>query len=348
MLAHNIISESDEIIIIKLSSLGDVIHTLPSFSVLRQQFPEKTMTWVIGDKAKPILDLVPGLDRIVVCDFQNKSLLSGSFWSSFFELKSEIKNRKSISLDFQGLIKSGWISYLSKAKKRIGFHRTNLKEPSASLFYTDHLEPVSEYRHVIKKNLQLLTLLGIRQQNIQFPLDLSPALIRSTLEKLLQKGIPINQNAVVFNVGGAWQTKRWESENWTALINSLTLTSFVPVILWGNQKEKQVADEISQNTGVMAAPFLSVKEVFALIHESILVVSSDSFPLQAACALSVPVVGLFGPTNPIRNGPFSAKDKTVFHQLDCSYCYKRKCRTLECMKQITPQEVAHLCKEWLV
>lgn len=347
MHSNNHSRKYNDILIIKLSSLGDVIHTLPAYSALRKSFPQKNITWVVEKKGKQILDLVPDLDRIVTVDIKNHSLLSRQLWRSFHHLKSNIKNKKSIAIDFQGLIKSGLISYLSKSNQRIGFHRKNLKEPLASFFYTDHLLPVSEKGHVIQKNMKLISMLGIKEKQWNFPIHITDKLNRSTLDKMKKNGIHINRDAVIFNIGGAWKTKRWLAHNWIKLIKSLDLSSFNPLVLWGNQEEKRIALEISKKTIAEATPFLSIKEVLALIQNSILVVSGDSFPLQAACALSIPAVGLFGPTDPNRNGPFNENDKIAFHKITCSYCYKHKCSKLECMKKIKPDEVAHLCQEIL-
>ncbi len=347
MKTQNRFSEYKDICIIKLSSLGDVIHTLPAYSVLRSSFPQKNISWIAEKKAGQILDLVEGLDRVITIDIKNKPLYSRGFWSTLNEVKSNIRQKKSITLDFQGLIKSGLISFLSKAEKRMGFHRKNLKEPAASLFYTHHLKPVSEKTHVIRKNLQLLSLLGIHEERWDFPLRISPSLLESTQNKLKKNGTNISKHVALFNIGGAWQSKRWFPNHWIKLIKMLDLKNLTPLILWGNDEEKQTAVKISKETGVATVPFLSVKEVLALIHKSVLVVSGDSFPLQAACALSTPVVGIFGPTDPNRNGPFNKNDKVAFRELDCSYCYKHTCDKLDCLKRIKPSEVAHLCKEIL-
>jgi len=346
MSTHNHSMEFDVIMVIKLSSLGDVIHTLPAYSALRRSFPQKKLIWVVEKKAEPILELISGLDQIITVDIKNKPLIS-HFCSSIKEIKSNIKIHESLTLDFQGLIKSGLISYLSQAKKRIGFHKKNLKEPLASIFYTDQIKAVSENRHVIQKNMELISILGTKEKKWEFPILIPDNLTFLTLDKLKQKGIHIKQNAVVFNVGGAWETKRWFPERWIKLINLLDLSDFSPLILWGNREEKRIAEEISEKTGVETTPFLTIKEVLALIQQSILVVSGDSFPLQAASALSVPVVGLFGPTNPNRNGPFHKKDQLAFHEIPCSYCYKRSCLQMDCMNKIKSGEVAELCRKIL-
>jgi len=347
MKTPNNFSEYKDIFIIKLSSLGDIIHTLPAYSVLRSSFPEKSISWVVEKEAEQILELVKGLDRIITIDLKSKPFYRRVFWSTLAEVKSSMRQRKSIALDFQGLVKSGLISFLSKAEKRIGFHRKNLKEPLASLFYTHRLKPVSENMHVIRKNLKLLSLVGISEKRWDFPIRISPGLIESTQDKLKKNGINISKNMALFNIGGAWQTKRWFPDNWVKLIKMLDFKNLTPLVLWGNDEEKQTAIKISEKTGVAAVPFLTVKEVFALIHGSAFIVSGDSFPLHAASALSIPVVGIFGPTNPNRNGPFNKKDKIAFSELGCSYCYKHTCDKLDCLKRIKPSEVARLCRELL-
>ena len=332
----------DNYLIVRLSSLGDIIHTLPAFSALRKTYPNGKISWVVEDKGKEILDFVPGIDKTVVTRTEGWRIGTRKFWKDISRLKKGIKNKDQVALDFQGLIKSGFIVYLSGAKKKIGFHRKNLRESLAGLFYTDQLEEVPETIHVIDKNLRLLTLLGIQQTDYEFPLILPEELVRSVKEKLLEIGYKEDKKLVVLNVGAAWKTKRWFSENWVELINLLKRDNLYLLILWGNDEEKILAEEVQEKTGIPLAPDLSLKEVLALVKGSSLLVSGDTFALQVACAFSRPVVGLFGPTNPKRNGPFRPQDKVAFHEMECSYCYKRSCSNLECLKKITPKEVADL------
>jgi heptosyltransferase-1 len=150
-------------------------------------------------------------------------------------------------------------------------------------------------------------------------------------------------------VGAAWETKRWFSERWVALSKWIITekSEYFPILLWGTETEKKLAESIRAETSIPIAPPLSLKEALALVQMSYLVVSGDTFALQAACALSIPIVGIFGPTNPKRNGAFDPRDKCAFHEMSCSYCYKRKCSTIECLKKITPEEVIELCSERL-
>ncbi|MCJ7580461.1 MAG: lipopolysaccharide heptosyltransferase I [Candidatus Aminicenantes bacterium] len=334
----------DKFLIIRLSSLGDIIHTLPAFAALRNYFPEAEISWLVQDKGKEILDFVPGIDRTIVLPQKKWSITSKYFWSEFLHVVREISNKDQIALDFQGLFKSGLFTYLSKAKTRIGFHKNNLRESGASIFYTSHLDPISEKMHIISKNLKLLTKVGIQQEKFEFPIQIPEDLSKSVLEKIKILGYREPNRLVILNVGAAWETKRWFSDRWIELIRILNkeyLDLFF-LILWGTDEERALAEDIHAQTNTPITPTLSLKEVMALIKEADLLISGDTFALQIACALSRPVVGLFGPTSPKRNGPFCEQDSVAFQEMDCSHCYKRKCSNLECLKKITPKEVAAL------
>lgn len=339
----------DNFLIIRLSSLGDIIHTLPAFSALREDYPEAKIAWIVEDNGKEILDLVPRIDTIITAHTKGWNITSPHSWSEFRHLRKTIRNRNQTALDFQGLAKSGVVSFLSRAKRRLGFHRKNLKEPIASLFYTDQLEEMPETIHVIQKNLKLLSLVGTETNAFNFPITI-PDIQHRTIHRILNDlGYTDSQKLIILNVGAAWVTKRWAQEKWVELTKSLKTArnDLFFLLLWGNEEEKKSADFIHTETSVHTAPFLTVKEVIALMHRADLLVSGDTFALQAACALSTPVVGIFGPTTPSRNGPFSPNDRVAFHELECSHCYKRKCDTVECLEKITSEEVQRLCLEVL-
>jgi len=338
---------TESFLIIRLSSLGDIIHTLPAFSALRKNFPEAKISWVVEEKGNEILEFVPGIDRVIAAQIKGWRINKKKFWTEISRLKREIKNKDQVALDFQGLAKSGFLAFLSGAKKRIGFHRKNLREPLATLFYTDRLEAIPETEHVINKNLRLLTKLGIHEKKYEFPLILPEELSEEVREKLREIGYDGQKKLVVFNVGAAWQTKRWFEESWVRLIEMMKSKNFFSLLLWGNEEEKALASKIHEKTLIPLSPYLSLKEVVALVKKCSLLISGDTFALQVASAFSRPLVGIFGPTNPRRNGPFSAEDRVAFHEIKCSYCYKRKCSSLECLKKIIPEEVASLSLQLL-
>jgi len=325
--------------------LGDIIHTLPAFSALRKKFSEARISWVVERKGKEILDFVPRIDEVTVVSTENWRLKN--IWREISQLKSQIKNRNQTSLDFQGLIKSGFISYLSRSRRRIGFQRNNLKEPLASLFYTERLEEIPEDIHVISKNLKLLGKVGIQEEHYDFPIRLPAELSESVKVRLKEIGYEQEKKLILLNVGAGWETKRWFPERWAELGSQFKQENLFPLLLWGNEEERALASTVNQQTSIPLAPHLSVKEVMALVKMSSLLISGDTFALQVACAFSLPVVGIFGPTDPQRNGPFSPEDKVAVQKIECSFCFKRTCPTLECLKKITVEEVADLCNQLL-
>jgi heptosyltransferase-1 len=337
----------DHFLIIRLSSLGDVVHALPAFSALRKKYPEAEISWIVEENGKEILDLVPGLDRIVPVRLKRWKFGSRRFWQEFSKLKREIRKKDQVAIDFQGLVKSGLMAYISGARKRIGFHKNNLKERQAAVFYTESLEEVSETDHVISKNLKLLSLLGIEGGAFEFPLQI-PKESFDNIQRILEKSwYDPQKKLVLLNVGAAWETKRWYADRWIRLIEIIRGDRIFPVLLWGNQVEKELAEEVGQATGVVLVPALTLKEVMALIKRAAVLVSGDTFALQAAGAFATPVVGMFGPTTPSRNGPFREQDRVIFHELECSHCYKRVCSRMECLDAITPEDVAAACLEIL-
>jgi heptosyltransferase-1 len=326
---------TENFLIIRLSSLGDIIHTLPAFSALRRRFPRARITWAVEEKGKEILDLVSGLDEIAVIDRKK--------WR---RSAKNIRRKDQMALDFQGLVKSAFLAYLSRSRQRIGFHKKNLREPLASLFYTEKIDYVDESDvHVISKNLRLLRPLGIEGENCEFPLVFPDMLLSSLAAKLAEAGFPERKKLIIYNLGAAWETKRWFPEKWAELIEKTRFDDSFPLLLWGNREEKNLALAVHEKTGVPLSPFLTIKEVMALIKKAVLLVSGDTFALQAACALSTPVVGLFGPTNPRRNGPFRPADRVVFHKLDCNPCYKRTCPTLDCLKALQVEDAVEAVKQ---
>lgn len=334
-------------LIIRLSSLGDIIHTLPAFSALRTTHMEAEITWLVEEKGREILDLVPGIDRIVEVRSKRWKWRSSDFRKEIARIKSELRCRDQTAIDFQGLVKSAYFAHLSRSRRRLGFHRKNLREPLASWFYTEQAEPISEEDHVIRKNLRLLEKLGIHREDMVFPLKIPEGLVAYVREKLHPLGFTAQKKLVVVNVGAAWETKRWSGDKWKALLEKMPQDDRFLLLLWGNENERLLAQELARDSSAALAPFFSLKEVLALLKSTDLLVSGDTFALQAACALGRPVVALFGPTNPRRNGPFAETDSVAFHELECSYCYKRTCSDLKCLDKIAPEEVAVLCQQRL-
>lgn len=329
---------SEGFLIVRTSSLGDIIHALPALAALRRRKPEASIRWVVGPRGRAILDWVEGLDGVVT--------IGSPGW------RRALKAPGQASLDFQGLLKSGFIGRLSGSRRRIGFHRSNLREAAARFFYTERAAPFPESEHVIRKNLHLLTPLGIEAEEIEFGLKVPDAPRQAARALLRDLGWDGQAEVILFNVGAAWATKRWYPERWRAVIDAVARPGLFPLLLWGSEEERDLAERVAAGRGasggaVSLVPRIDIQESMALIDATRLLVSGDTFALQAAAALDVPIVGLFGPTDPRRNGPFRARDKVVHHEMACSRCYKRQCSTMSCLQAITAGEVADRIKEAL-
>jgi len=318
-------------LLIRLSSLGDIVHAIPAFAALRRAETEARISWVVSPKGRPILELVTGLDEIIV--------VGEPGW------KKRLRDRERVALDFQGLIKSAWIGRLSGARRRLGFSRANLREPMARLFYTEKAPLLSEDDHVILKNIRLLELLGLYDRTVSFPLAVPEGLIHGVEDRIKETGYVPGRALAVLNVGAAWPTKRWLPERWVETLGKIDRSRLFPVLLWGTSEERRIASDIGRAAGVPLLPFLNVEETFALFKKASLLVSGDTFALQAACAVGLPVVALFGPTNPLRNGPFAPRDRVVYHELPCGRCYRRSCPNPKCLEEIKADEVVRAIEE---
>ena len=321
-----------EFLIIRLSSLGDIIHTIPAYAALRKKFPMDRISWLVEPRGREILGLVSGIDKVVVFDRKK-----------WFQSLGPVRKREQTVFDFQGLLKSSFLGFLTGSRRRIGFSRKNLKEPLASLFYSEQIAELPEKDlHVISKNLRLLGARDSGEERYEFPIHIPEKLREHVRLKLLKIGHVPGQKLVVCNVGAAWESKRWPPDKWETVINAIRWNYAYVLLLWGDDAELRLAREISSRTKTDVAPFFSIQEVIALLKETSLLISGDTFALQAGCALETPVVGIFGPTNPSRNGPFNPRDKVSYQQRPCSPCYQTACDTMECMKSINPDEVGTL------
>ncbi len=318
------------ILIVKLSSLGDIVHTLPAYKLLRKSFGDSQIFWVVEEKGKEILELLKGIKIFTVNTHELRR-----FKNTFKNIEKVLSIKKiapDISFDFQGTYKSAFISFLSGSKERIGFSKRNLKEKGAIFFYTKKAPYFPEEKSVILKNISLLKEIGIKAEYSGFPeLELSSP--KLSLEGKIGKV----SNYIVFNIGGGWETKTLPSYKWVKIIKEFKKEK--AFILWGNEKERKLAEELSEKTEVPLSPELSIKELFPFIKSSKIVVSGDTFPLHIAGIFGVKTLSFWGPTPPQRNGPIEGKRVFAFTNLSCLYCFKKKCKNPLCMKMIDEEDI---------
>ncbi len=340
--------QQQRILIVKLSSIGDIIHTLPLLSALRKELPAAYLAWVVEAKAQNLLETNPDLNELIVVDtkrWRRQLVHPLHFLGAIFEIIRQvilIKKRKfSVALDVQGLLKSGVITSLSKAEKRLGYVKECCREPLNRFFTNVHITPPAN--HIIEQQLSFLQPLGVAANNWQFTINTLPEdeeYINDFLQenKLLRDDVP---ELVAIHPGGGWLTKCWYPYRYAKLADRLALDAGARVILCWGPGEETLVETITANARIkpLVACKTTMRQLAALLKKCNLFIGGDSAPLHLAAALELPTVALYGPSDPKRNGPYSKKHIIVHHQIACSGCYKRKCAKAECMDAITVEEV---------
>lgn len=321
------------LLIVRLSSLGDIIHTLPTAAAVRRTFPEARIDWVVDERYRDILDLVPLIDWRIVLPSRSGV---GASWSLVRELK---QSRYDVAMDVQGLLKSAVVARLSGARRVMGFSKAHLRESAAALFYTETHNPI-DVRHVVERNLSLATALGARHASWEFPIDVARTDAPAKVRQLL--GLDAAGRFALLNPGANWPNKRWPPERFGAVASGLQRRhSLRSAVLWGPAEEEMARAVVENSDGAAAVmPKTTVREMVDVAQAAAVLVSADTGPLHIAAALGTPVVGLYGPTDPARNGPWSTADVVVSRYESCGCHFRRRCHRGDwCLADITPDEV---------
>ena len=329
------------ILIVRLGALGDIVHAIPVAAALRRAFPTARIDWLVSSKHREILDLVPVVDqRIAVNDRGGADRSGVSLISAVARLRRE---RYDVALDLQGLIKSAIIARAAGARRVVGFAARYLREPAARFFYTDVHDPGgegafarSETRHIVEINLGILGLLGVEAAPPEFPL----ARVESSVARHLRD--EAGGRYALLNPGAAWPNKRWPPERFAEVAAALRdRRGLKSVVLWG-PGEQELANSVVSNAGgaAVAAPRTTIADVVEIARGASVTVSGDTGPTHIAAAVGTPIVGLYGPTRPERNGPWIADDIAISRAAICQCHHLRRCKLpVMCLLDIQPSEV---------
>jgi lipopolysaccharide heptosyltransferase I len=325
------------ILIVRLTSLGDVVHAIPAAAAIRRARPGAHIDWLVEAKHREIVDLVTVVDRVVP--------LAGSTPAAWVQAVRELRRvRYDMALDFQGLMKSAVLARASGAAHVAGFSLWHLREKTARPFYSSAEK--AEGGHAIRKNLRLLRRLGIDDdEQIEFPL----APFESPVVAALRAAIGGGRFALI-NPGAGWPNKRWPPERFGAVAAFVRdVCGLTPVVMWG-PGEQALADAVvsASNGAAVRSPATSVLDLVAMCRAADVVVAGDTGPLHIATAVGTPTVSLFGPTYPERNGPWSADDIVVSRADRCGCHRDRRCRQAAwCLEDVDVAEVCAAVKRRL-
>ncbi|MBI1874328.1 MAG: glycosyltransferase family 9 protein [Acidobacteria bacterium] len=323
-------------LIVRLGSLGDIIHALPVVQALRDACPAARIDWMVDVRQREILDLVPIVDKRLVVG------TSVSSWPKLVEAVAAARRTKyDVAIDLQGLLKSAVLTRAAGARRVIGFSSAHLREPAAAAFYTERCDPTGA-THVIEKNLAVLRQLGLSVPGrpFRFPLRDTSSDVVTVVRRLL-KISPGDPFALV-NCGGGWPNKRWPPEHFGTVAATLyERHGWRSVALWGPSEEALARAVVADARGAaVLSPPTTVADLVALAREARLIVSGDTGPLHIATAVRTPSVGIFGPTSPARNGSWSAEDRSLSRFETCICHHERRCRRdRACVLDISIDEV---------
>ncbi len=325
------------VLIVKLSSVGDLLHTLPSAAAIRQALPDAVISWVVEERAAEILRGSTVIDNLIEID--TRSMRGGKVIDEIMidigrQAKAVRSHKYDVAIDFQGLLKSALIAKISGAKRRWGFSRAGLREPASRFLLTDTVDTPDKY-HIIRKNLNLAArALGFEydDSNITFPLTTLPE-HAAEAEGILARSGP---DFAVLNPGGGWVTKLWQAEKFGQLADriweELGLTSIVTTI----PSEMGLATRALEacKSGKLIISQQSLKGYFELLKRARVYVGGDTGPTHLAIAAGTPLVGLFGPTEWWRSGSLDPADLVVErNDIDCRVdCNRRTCSKWICME----------------
>jgi lipopolysaccharide heptosyltransferase I len=307
-----------KVAIVKLSSIGDVVHALPVAIALKRRWPAVHVTWVAEAREATLLRGHAAIDEVIVADTRGwrrsrprrrglrealrvaRALRSGGF---------------DVALDLQGLLKSGVLAAMTRGRRRIGFASEFRREWLAGLFVRERVRPSTMARHVVDQYLSLLRPLGIADLAVEFNLPTDVAADVRAEEFLADHGIKPRDRLVLINPGAARVDKRWPAESFRAVARRIGEESGVrAVVVWGPGEETDARAIVAGATGAFLAPPTTLRDLVALSRRAALMIAGDTGPLHIAAALGVPCVGLYGPTSGVRNGPYGRGHRVLQSQ----------------------------------
>jgi lipopolysaccharide heptosyltransferase I len=334
-------SQKPRILIVRLTAIGDVLHSLPVLCALRDRFPDAELAWMVEGRAGTLLEGHPALDRLITVP--RKWLKSPS---TVWQIRRDLRQyAPDIAIDVQGLTRSAIAARLSGARRRIGFGCEKGRELSRWL-NNEFVRSTSA--HIIDANLELLRPLGIEKPHVRFDVPESDEDCQSCeriLGQLGQRG-PF----ALVNVGAGWPSKLWRMDRYASVARHLGRQHDLPtIVVWAGTEEREAAEQVvaeSESNAVMA-PDTSLRELAALCRRASMFIGSDTGPLHLAAAVGTPCVGLYGPMPAERNGPYGSQHIALQKATYQGGRHGRRKAPRSLMDAITVDDVCTACDQIL-
>lgn len=343
------------ILIIKLSSIGDVVHALPFLEVLKKRYPDSRIDWLVEEAASQIISGHPAINRIIISGrkrWQKEILNPLKFAKVYSEAISFYKELRSSSydivIDLQGLFRSGFLSAVSKGKRKTGMSGGR---EGASFFLKEPPVAVDYEQHAIDRYLKVASCLDCDIGTFKGEIPVSEQ-DKKQVDGIIGS-LDGNKKIIAVNPMAKWNTKLWEPDKFSELALRLQKEPDCLIIFTGSGEDRPVIDDMINRIGsgddkiINLAGRTSLKELAYLYSRCSVLVCTDTGPMHIAAAMRCRVVALFGPTAPLRTGPYGTGHRVIRSGADCSPCFKKECGNTKCMKDITVSIVIDSVKKIL-
>jgi lipopolysaccharide heptosyltransferase I len=350
--------DSQKILILRLSAVGDVIRTLPAVKALKGHAPSSSITWIVEEPSQAFLESQPEVDSVIL--FPRKRWTRGikslrTVWQTIEEVRGFViglrKGKFDVVLDFHGILKSGLLSFLSGSRKRIGYDRSSTKEGN-SLFSNVRVSLPKKKISRFERNFALLRGMGLEVRDVKYSLHIPPA-DREYVASFLKSfsGISLKRPLIAIHPGTSIKAffKRWPRDQYARLADRLVRELSATVLFtWGTEELEWVEGirrEMEQPS-LVGPKTESLTQLAEVYRQCDLYIGGDTGPMHIASLMGIPVVVIYGPTDPIENEPFG-KNIKIRKEVGCNPCHNYSCKELFCVKAVSTDEVFKATKEIL-
>lgn len=338
------------ILIVRLSAIGDVVHALPVAHAVRKKYPRAEISWIVEEKAYELVETNPYLDRVILLPKnQWKKEFSNQKWKTLKKVKRYFQELKKYNFDFvldiHGLFKSGLTTFFSGANIRYG--PADGREGS-TLFYNHKIEPPPVKVHQVERNLYLAQAIGADTDDVDYGITVREE-EKKKIDLILE---PESEEIIAINPFTTWTSKDWPRKRFAELADRLKQKLDCKIVITGGPGDVEGVQEICSmmdKKSLNLAGKTSIRELAELYRRVDLFIGGDTGPLHLAAAVNTPCIALMGPTTPETHGPYGEGHTVIHKDLECKGCWKRECKKGDrsCMKKIEVDEVFFAVRKML-
>ena len=340
---------SPRILIVKLSAIGDVVHTLPALTALRRHYPRARITWLVEEAAADLVMGHPDVDEVLVS--QRKTWLKGlktprrrQHLRALAGFVTRLRrHRFDMVLDFQFSLKGAVLIALTRARRKIGFGHGLAHQECSYVALNEHIPAVSMDIHALDRNLIMLQAIGVECGPIEYKLPVADVHRKKAMQLLSGFDRDAGAPFVAINPMAQWESKLWSGKGFARVADRLQQEARWPVVFTGGPGDRAYIDNILGQMKTMAPNLAGRTDLLtlaALLQQAKLMITTDTGPMHIAAAMGTPTVALFGPTAPWRTGPYGRGHQVIQADRPCSPCFKRHCPlSKKCMQTITADRV---------